>query len=85
MEWRFYGPLLLAVVMFLLVGTIIERRIEIAIRRIMEQRRVMLQEAEHANHDVTNATTMTSSQRNVAACRTQSSPTVNNQQKVLKT
>ncbi|XP_028178433.1 uncharacterized protein LOC114365916 isoform X2 [Ostrinia furnacalis] len=34
MEWWYCGPLVLAIIMFLLVGTICERRIEAAIRRI---------------------------------------------------
>ncbi|XP_028178432.1 uncharacterized protein LOC114365916 isoform X1 [Ostrinia furnacalis] len=42
MEWWYCGPLVLAIIMFLLVGTICERRIEAAIRRIIERRRALL-------------------------------------------
>ncbi|KAL0869403.1 hypothetical protein ABMA27_007643 [Loxostege sticticalis] len=42
MEWWCYAPILMAIIMFLLVGTICERRIETAIRRILERRRALL-------------------------------------------
>ncbi|XP_039757528.1 uncharacterized protein LOC120631910 [Pararge aegeria] len=43
MEWSSYGPMVLAVVLFLLVGTIIERRIEGAIRRVLDHRQAQMQ------------------------------------------
>lgn len=42
MEWKSFGPIILAVVLFLLVGTIFERRIEAAIRRIIEHQQAYL-------------------------------------------
>ncbi|CAH2094270.1 unnamed protein product [Euphydryas editha] len=42
MEWKLFGPIILAVVLFLLVGTIFERRIEAAIRRIIEHQQAYL-------------------------------------------
>ncbi|OWR55642.1 uncharacterized protein LOC116773092 [Danaus plexippus] len=57
MEWRFYGPVVMAVVLFLLVGTIFERRIEAAIRRIIEHQQLLLEASrEEANLPVAEAT-----------------------------
>ncbi|CAH0594013.1 unnamed protein product [Chrysodeixis includens] len=42
LEWWYFGPVLLAIVMFLLVGTIFERRIEAIWRRIIERGRARL-------------------------------------------
>ncbi|CAF4797567.1 unnamed protein product [Pieris macdunnoughi] len=49
MEWWVYGPLIMAVIMFLLVGTVFERRIEAAIRRrFMEFQHEQLSQREAA-------------------------------------
>ncbi|CAK1553317.1 unnamed protein product [Leptosia nina] len=47
MEWWVYGPIIVAIIMFLLVGTVFERRIEAAIRRLMERRQEQLTPSEN--------------------------------------
>ncbi|KAJ0173830.1 hypothetical protein K1T71_010979 [Dendrolimus kikuchii] len=41
-QWWLFGPVVLAVVMFLLMGTIFEHRIEQAWRRLIERRQAQI-------------------------------------------
>ncbi|RVE55270.1 hypothetical protein evm_000168 [Chilo suppressalis] len=95
MEWWYYGPIIVAIVMFLLVGTICQRRIETAIRRFIDCRRALLAENQASRSiDATCSTTNfsqptsnsatpvnASSQRTLRACKTDTSLAPNNGKK----
>ncbi|XP_026725735.1 uncharacterized protein LOC113492475 [Trichoplusia ni] len=92
MEWWYFGPVLLAIVMFLLMGTIFERRIESLWRRIIERRQAQLsqlsQQSDHQELPLAEGTTnslhtvKTPSQRTLASGKTGSTSGDNNLQPI---
>ncbi|KAF9797125.1 hypothetical protein SFRURICE_019746 [Spodoptera frugiperda] len=88
-EWWYFGPVILAVVMFLLMGTIFERRIEAFYRRILERRQAHLaQQTENieiplcGDRTTSLHTVKTPSQRTIGSYRAGSSTTDFNPQPV---
>ncbi|KAF9419969.1 hypothetical protein HW555_003681 [Spodoptera exigua] len=86
-EWWYFGPIILAIVMFLLMGTIFERRIEAFYHRILERRQTHLaQQTENqaaplfGGRTTSLHTVKTPSQRTIGSYRAGSSSTDNNQQ-----
>ncbi|XP_075983049.1 uncharacterized protein LOC142981206 isoform X1 [Anticarsia gemmatalis] len=64
MQWWFLGPVALAVLMFLLMGTIFERRIEALWQNVLERRQAVLSQA----------TECTETQQNTVSLNTERTP-----------
>ncbi|CAH1637552.1 unnamed protein product [Spodoptera littoralis] len=93
-EWWYFGPVILAVVMFLLMGTIFERKIEAIYRRILERRQAQHLAQQTENQEIPLSgdrttslhTVKTPSQRTLGSYRAGSTTTEINAQSIeLKT